>query len=671
MTEEYLIPSIICDSNTSKKDVESFAVIYDFLKNQEKKYIHLQKNLFWGGISLIIVGVILLVLYPLLLFHFLSMPLIFNLISISILALGVILIAIFFIRKPSLVTLQKIYLPFSLVDLTSQITTNSIVMDPTEKLWNRKFSYIETMDNDIESNVKALPREITSYKVEVNALNLLRNINDNLKYSKEIDTNLPISGFFNKIVPYAEKLEISPTHIVPFEEYEESSNKISSLSGSLDRANAIIDFLEENRKRMEERVKIYTDYLKKLHNDEKDYMLSYMAKFVEEVIKLPNFFTPLINDFREDIRDYQLMIRRIGETKIAEIKNRVKTDLNSIEKSVMDMSVQVETELKGMEKHVGRSQREKIEKMIAGLHGIREAMLRDIIRARKELGKKKETMITEKREENIENMVFWWGAREKIEEKMEIVKNELKIYDILRTQLDKQIKNIEINTKSVFGTLRIPPDKINRILNNFRKRIVGIMEEGRKNIEKSSKMFEEDYSRVMRNVNHLENIKEYFEDMIGSSEKILEEEMKRHLKPFEERISLFEKEKSRIDYMFDEIIRKNREFIEKIKSVSFENSPQGVYLVPYWILGYDRKGSIITAVYSLSEFYGSSLRGKFKELEKEKNKILKIIPPEFSQGVDRDLLTDIKSSSKAFKNEYGVGFVDKLIVLMGVRKIAK
>ena len=117
MADKYLISSVVCDSKTSKKDVESFAVIYDFLKNQERKYIHSQKNLFMSGVSLIAVGIILFLLYPFLLFHFIRMALIFNIVSLSIAALGGVLLAIFFIRKPSLTTLQKIYFLYSHVTL--------------------------------------------------------------------------------------------------------------------------------------------------------------------------------------------------------------------------------------------------------------------------------------------------------------------------------------------------------------------------------------------------------------------------------------------------------------------------------------------------------------------------------------------------------------------------
>ncbi len=671
MSDEYVVPSVICDEKSSKKDVESFSVLYDFLKNKEGNYINSQRILFLGGLSLIVVGISLFFLYMIIPFLQYSW---FPIISISIVIVGAILLVVFFIRKPNLINIQKVYFPFSVCDLSSGINTNSIVLDSTIKMWNKSIKYMATRTKDIENNVNSLPQEITSYNTEVYALNLIRDINDDLRYEIGVDTNLPPNNFFKKIIPYAERVNMTPKHIIPSEDYEETLKKASEISTHLDRANENIEFLNEKKEIINGRVDSYIEYLKKLHADERDYMISYMGKFVDETIKMPEFFTPLINDFREDIRDYQLMIKRLGDREISDIKGRVQRDLSSIQKIINDMSTRIENNINDVERRsrVGRAERERIGKIIAGIHGMKESMLRDIIRARRDLEKTKEIKIrTPSTEESIKNMVFWWGSREKNEEKMEIVKNELKIYEVFSTQFKKKIENIEKNIKSLFTTLNLPIDKPKETLRIFNQKIQKILENGRRDIEKSSKTFEEDYSRIMRHVSHIEGIKGYVEDIIGSSQKFLEEEMKRHLKPFEERMESFDTERNRVNKMFDEIVDMNKKFIESIKSLSFKNSPNGVYMIPYWIISYDKGGRVMTWIYPISEFYGSSLRIKFKEINVEKKKFLSIVPSEFSEGIDRDLISDITLSSTAYKNIYGGSFLDRLIVLMGVRKIAK
>ena len=554
------------------------------------------------------------------------------------------------------------------------MNTNSISLDSTEKMWESDMKYVNTMMKDIEKNVNSLPQEITSYHTEVYALNLLKDVNENQIYNMDVETNLPSTNFFKNIIPYTEKVNMVPKHIIPGNDYEEMLKKVSEISEHLDKADENIEFLKEKEKVINEKVDSYIEYLKKLHEDEKEYMISYMAKFVDETIKMPEFFAPLINDFREDIRDYQLMIKRLGDREISDIKNRMKGDFSTIQKIIDEMSQRIETDIRDVEKRakVGRSQRERIGTIIRGVHAMRESMLRDIMRARKDIEKKKEVKIeTPSTEESIKNMVFWWGTRERAEDKMEIVENELKIYDVFAAQFTKKIENIEKNIKSLFTVLSIPMDRINEDLRVFNQKVQEIVKNGRKNIEKTSKTFEEDYSRIMRHVLHLEGIKWYVENIIGSSQKFLEEEMKRHLKPFEERMNLFDEERNRLNRIFEDIIATNKRFIESIKSVSFENSPPGIYMVPYWIVSYDKGGRVSTTIYPISEFYGDSLRVKFKELVVEKKKFLDMIPPEFSEGIDKDLLSDITMASNAFKSEYGVSFLDKLIILMGVRKIAK
>ena len=112
MADEYMVPSVICDDKESKKEVESFGVLYDFLKNKEGGYIKSQRLLFNSGISLLIVGAVLYILPIFITFIPFLGSFWFQMVSIAIIVGGAILFAVFFIRKPTFINIQKVYFRF-------------------------------------------------------------------------------------------------------------------------------------------------------------------------------------------------------------------------------------------------------------------------------------------------------------------------------------------------------------------------------------------------------------------------------------------------------------------------------------------------------------------------------------------------------------------------------
>ncbi len=676
--DNFVIPSIVCDENKCKKDAEIFAVLYDFLKNREKHYIVSQYRFFIVGVILMVVGVVLITLLYIGIFtYFLNMltfpnrHIVLILLFAALIVIGAALFTIFFVRKPKFITIKKIYYPFLVDSLSSEVSADAVVMDPTGKLWNLATEYKDVNTQNLERDVKSLPTSITTHREEVDALNTLRDINENLTHNIKITVNLPPTDFFKKVINFGETTNILPKYVVPVEDYDAVKLQTGEISENLNRAQNNIELIQQMKESINSLVDGYIQHIESLKQYEREYMLTYMAKFVDEVINAPDFFNPLIRDFREDIRDYQLMIKRIGDKEIADIKNRVKMDLREMERIVDEGMRRIEGDIQNLSKKVGRGGRERIRNLLVNIHEIRESIIREINLAKNMLSKKEGFFEEEMEEKAIKEMILWWGSRERVEKRVEFVKNEHRIYDMVTESIKR---NVDLLWKDIANTLRslkIPQDRLHEGIRIMKQKIFNVIERGRREVEKISREFEADYARIMRNVTYLEGIKGYVEDLIGSSEKFLEEELYRHIKPFEERVESFDTERTRINRMFDIITASDKRFIDKILKRTFKTESTGVYHIPYWIISYGKGGKIIRAVYTISELEGSTLIPKFKEINVDEDRFLKIIPPEFSEGIDRDLLVDIKKSAEAYRNTYGLGFVDKLSVVVGVSKIAR
>lgn len=707
MTERE-IGSVVVNEEGAKKDLETFAVCFDFLARVDRGFVRSQKAILATSIALMVAGVVLLAssvfsIVPYSLFDFLP-----------ILAGAGLLPLVLFRRPRTIRQLQKVHWAMAAVHVPSGDVDVMAAIDTTGKVWQDDFELLTMHREELGPLIDDLLIYLSSFEEEVDTLRSLRNMTD-LSYTTKLSGPVGQAGFLDELATLAHRTGGRPNSTVPGMSWDQAVLLGRQLSDMREACQSQIVFAERCIEDVNRKVTGYLDMLEILHRDEIDRMSIQMAQFMEEIEHVTDVFDPLIRSFQEDARDGLAMVERFSQRELDLIEDRSMQDQRYTDLLLTRMVLQAKAEMERMrhEGHLRESRLASVQDLIATLESIRQENLQPLTPSLAESMRQTRPvqdevldmpqMLLDAMQDATGMGVFLenFNHREVAPDvlrylpqpwsqtagqKMQLdgddpagtghmmgdplTDSQIRRYDAMTLRVGKRFvevrKKLGVCSKEL-GT--VAKDLVERVEQDLKHAETQFMA-GRRAISATDVSKEQDYKRVRRDVNRLEDQQEFIARALAEAQVMLVEETVRHVRPFAERGKAFESERVRMESDFRSIIASCERCDRRIKDRLAHGKDAAMFYIPYWIVRSESKGGSFDKVYSISSLNKKGMfKPRFKELDLNMEKLQAMIGPE--QKVDLGLIADVKASRKAFLAQADVSRLDSAIVAWGVRRLGK
>ncbi|HSV41905.1 MAG TPA: hypothetical protein VLH13_00670, partial [Methanomassiliicoccales archaeon] len=698
----YQIDSVILEEDSSRRDMESFAVCYDYLTRADRRYLTGQKSLFWAGVGLLLIGPAYFLLGP-----------IEPILGIAVAVVGLLLMMAMLLRRPrNLRTVRKLYWPVALMRLPSADVDAVVSIDCTKKVWSMEHKILAINPAVLESFIQRLPCTMDDHEAEERNLNTMRAMKDIAKELGMRSSCAP-DDYMNKIHGYAKETEVAPKGAIPGMEPSQVEKEASDLSALLETAKGQKVLCEGAAEDLKTRVDAYLNRLDIVHKDEADRMIDSIARFNQEIDGICDFFDPMIESFQGDVKDDLVMLDNFSQRELDIIEERLISDQRYID----IMLDRLDLILRDLERTIKKDGRLRgspasIEELHRTIRAAKEECINpvepsisDILKNQKRRPDDKLDMRqlildtlqgaegmwryleADNGREVAPNVLYFRPAelgqpvhdggpghdvqditKERSDREDPLIANQIKRYDSMAGRARRQLDIIRQRMSDCSNDLGQKNEEYLSVVNDALKRIEAQLIAGKRFIDITDISKDEDQARIRKDIIRLEDQQSFIAQALLDAEAMMVEETARHLRPFAQRGDAFEKERVRLQNEMSSIIASDLAFEKVMEKAVFNCSRPGIYHLPIWLLESSIKGESKRICYGFATLDQKGfMKGKFKDLH--------LTPDELTQmagnvnGIDGELLMDIGSSYDAFRTKAKVPWLDAFVVRRGVRAL--
>jgi hypothetical protein len=708
MTERE-IGSVVMSEDKAKKDLETFAVCFDFLSRVDRGFVRSQKIILMVSIALLVTGLLLFTLSTMSTIDpspFYFLPII----------AGAALLPLVMVRRPrSIRQLQKVHWALAAVHVPAGDVNGLAVIDTTGKVWQDDFELLTMHREELSPLIDDLPVALSRYEDEVDTLRSLRDITD-LSFSTTLSEPVGPAGFLDDLVTLSERTGGRPNSTMQGMSWDQAKLLGLQLSDMREACQSQTEFAERCIENVNRKVTTYLEMLEILHKDETDRMGIKMAQFMEEIEHVTDVFDPLIRTFQDDALDGLAMVERFSQRELDLIEDRLIQDQRYIDLLLTSTVLQAKAEMERIKHdgHLRESRLSTVQDLIATLESVRQETLQPLAPSLAETMRQARPaqdevldlpqMLLDATQEATGMGVFlenlkhrevapdvlgfippiWSGMTtgQKVQPDGKVptgtgrimadplTESQMRRYDAMTLRTNRRF--VEVRKKIVVCTTElgtVVKDLVERVEQDLKHAEAQFIA-GRRSIAAADVSKEQDYKRVRRDVNRLEDQQEFIARALIEAQLMLVEETVRHVRPFAERGRSFETERVRLETDFRSVMGSCARCDRRIMDRLTHGKEDAMFYIPYWIVRSESKGRSFEKVYSLSNLdEKGALRPRFKELDLDLEKLRAMMGPE--QKVDLGLIADVRASRKVFLKQTDVPLLDSLIVAWGVRRLGK
>ncbi|OPY31943.1 MAG: hypothetical protein A4E32_01551 [Methanomassiliicoccales archaeon PtaU1.Bin124] len=693
---EFEIGSVVVDENGARKDIESFAVCYDYLTKVDPRFVRSQRGLFFASIIAIGAGAGLAAST-----FVVNSPLLIP--GIALAGVGAAGLAGFLFRRPKGLTgLKKVYRPLALVPLNADGSAKA-ALDCTGMMWQKEYGTELLMRTAVDDTLSRLPATLSDNRDEKEALDDLRSL-DAFRTRAAITASATKEGDWLALSSLATPAQSVPARSMAGLEWPEAERTGKELTGLVESCRSEVHYIEETTARLNEQIEAYLQTLDVLYKDQVDRSCNSIAKISSETERSPRFFDPLINSFLEDVREGLTMVEKASQRELDLIDGRLQLDQSYIDLLLDRMSLNVRLErdrlrrdgglrdsrLAGIDHLAETIAKAKGENLKPVQPGLAEAMRTS--RPDEDVRQDPTQALLDKAQDGAGIGVFISSSTSQrliapdelaympappseqflpSQHRMAdpLTESQLKRYDTIAARTRKLLDDIMKDLIVCSGELGDLAEDLKAKVTGDVKRVEMQLLAGKRAISSADISKEEDHQRIRKDVDQLEDLRAFVVDMMVQAEGMMVEGAVRHLRPYAERAAALEAERVRLVKAFNEVSESCIACERSITDIMVRGKQDGRYHVPYWIVASRSDGEAHAHIYPVCGLDAKGLTPKFPQLAIDLETMAKMWPEK--EGVDLGLVSDISKGRTTYRQRTGAPWLDTLIVDRGVRRLGK